>query len=74
MLAPRMGGFLKFQSKKEPGDYHNEMSHQTFEERFINRNPINRIPPHSIIVMDNAPYHSSAGRSQFQLKGGQRAK
>ena len=36
--------------------YHDEMQHLTFEEWFT-CTPLPRIPHHSIIVMDNAPYH-----------------
>ena len=46
-----------FESKKVTGDYHSEMYQQTFEEWFASV-LLKRIPPHSIIVMDNAPYHS----------------
>ena len=48
---------LVFQSKHNTGDYHDEMQHQTFEEWF-NCTLLPKIPHHSIIVMDNAPYHS----------------
>ena len=39
------------------GDYHDEMSSAHFEEWWVNR-LLPNIPPHSLIVMDNAPYHS----------------
>ena len=45
-----------FKSKKT-SDYHEEMNHNKFKtwfEEFLLKN----IPPNSVIVMDNAPYHS----------------
>ena len=39
------------------GDYHDEMSSATFEE-WWNEKLLPNIPSNSIIVMDNAPYHS----------------
>ena len=46
-----------FESKKATGDYHSEMNYHTFEEWFTTI-LLKRIPLHSIIVVDNAPYHS----------------
>ena len=46
-----------FQSKKATGDYHNEMNSTNFEEWFHDKLMPN-IPHNSIIVMDNASYHS----------------
>ena len=39
------------------GDYHGEMSSATFEE-WWNEKLLPNIPSNSLIVMDNAPYHS----------------
>ncbi|XP_068250360.1 uncharacterized protein [Palaemon carinicauda] len=47
---------LVFQSKND-GDYHKQMNHTVFKEWFISQ-LIPNIPPSSIIVMDNASYHS----------------
>ena len=47
---------LVFQSKKS-GDYHDEMTSEHFEEWF-NDTLIPKLEPNSIIVMDNASYHS----------------
>ena len=49
------GGLLEFQSKKT-GDYHEDMNSDVFEEYF--HQMIDLIPQGSIIVMDNASYHS----------------
>ena len=47
---------LVFQAKND-GDYHNQMNHTVFREWFVSQ-LIPNIPPSSIIVMDNASYHS----------------
>ena len=46
-----------FKSKHNTGDYHDEMNHQTFEEWFTHT-LLPNIAPNSLIVMDNASYHS----------------
>ena len=48
---------LIFQSKKATGDYHDEMSAVHFEEWFHD-SLIPNLQRNSLIVMDNAPYHS----------------
>lgn len=50
------GGLLCFISKKNTGNYHDEMNGDNFKEWFESIIPI--LDPNSIIVMDNAPYHS----------------
>ncbi|XP_064089245.1 uncharacterized protein LOC135203450 [Macrobrachium nipponense] len=47
---------LTFTAKYD-GDYHRQMNHEVFEEWFRCQ-LLPNIPPTSIIVMDNAPYHS----------------
>ena len=47
---------LVYQSIEEEGDYHEEMNHQIFEN--FENNLIPNISPDSLIVMDNASYHS----------------
>ena len=47
---------LIFQAKND-GDYHNQMNAQVFEEWFRNQ-LLPNISANSVIVMDNAPYHS----------------
>ena len=46
-----------FKSKHNTGDYHDEMNHQTFEEWFTHT-LLPNFAPNSLIVMDNASYHS----------------
>ncbi|KAL4101079.1 hypothetical protein QTP88_021099 [Uroleucon formosanum] len=50
------GGLLCFLSKKNSGDYHDEINGDHFHEWFQSIIPC--LEPNSIIVMDNAPYHS----------------
>ncbi|XP_060855056.1 uncharacterized protein LOC132932705 [Metopolophium dirhodum] len=50
------GGLLCFLSKKNTGDYHDEMNSHNFHEWF--QLIIPRLDPNSVIVLDNAPYHS----------------
>lgn len=49
------GGLLSFESKKTT-DYHEEMNGETFYNWMTNVLP--RLKENSVIVMDNAPYHS----------------
>ena len=51
------GADLVFKSKKATGDYHDEMTSEHFEQWFHDSLMPN-IPANSLIVMDNAPYHS----------------
>lgn len=49
------GGLSVFESRKT-GDYHEDMDAERFEKWFSNILP--QIEPGSVVVMDNAPYHS----------------
>ncbi|XP_047998733.1 uncharacterized protein LOC125236081 [Leguminivora glycinivorella] len=49
-------GLLLFESKKNTQDYHKEMNAQHFEEWLTGILP--RLKPNSVLVLDNAPYHS----------------
>ena len=48
---------LIFRSKKNTGDYHDEMTAEHFEEWFATK-LLPNVQPNSLIVMDNASYHS----------------
>ena len=50
------GGLLCFESKKNTRDYHDEMNGDTFREWMEGILP--HLKPNSVIVMDNASYHS----------------
>lgn len=49
------GGLNVFESRKT-GDYHEDMNAEVFEKWFAS--VLDRIEPNSVIVMDNASYHS----------------
>ncbi|KAK4328629.1 hypothetical protein Pmani_000938 [Petrolisthes manimaculis] len=52
------GGWLLFKSKNgNKGDYHDSMNSERFHEWFQNQ-LLPGIPPGSLIIMNNAPYHS----------------
>ena len=46
-----------FYSKKNAGDYHDEMTGEHFEE-WVRDKLLPNLPPNCLIVMDNASYHS----------------
>ena len=48
---------LIFKSKRNTGDYHDEMTSEHFEEWF-SISLIPNVPTNSLIVIDNATYHS----------------
>lgn len=50
------GGLLTFISKSGKSDYHDEMNAAVYEEWF--KSVLQKILPGSVIVIDNAPYHS----------------
>jgi transposase len=50
------GGLLCFESKKNTSDYHDEMNGDTFREWMEGILPL--LKPNSVIVVDNAFYHS----------------
>ena len=47
-----------FQAKKDDGDYHGEMNAASYEKWFREQ-LLPNIPPNSVIVLDNASYHSA---------------
>lgn len=51
------GALLIFKSKCKTGDYHDSMNFVNFS-KWINEKLMPNIPPNSVIVMDNAAYHS----------------
>ena len=59
--AGYVGGFIPgagevFKAHSATGDYHGEMNHQTIL-KWLNK-VIPNLPPKSVLVMDNAPYHN----------------
>lgn len=48
---------LVFKSTRKTGDYHGQMNWELFKKWFIQK-LLPNIPAHSLIIMDNAPYHN----------------
>jgi len=51
------GSKLVFKSTKKTGDYHGQMNWDLFKKWFTEM-LLPNIPEHSLIIMDNAPYHN----------------
>lgn len=48
---------LVFKSKSATGDYHHEMNSENFM-KWVKEKLLPNIPPNSVLVVDNAPYHN----------------
>src|SRR4029077_20565222 len=48
---------LVFKSTRKTGDYHGQMNHELFSKWFSEQ-LLPNMPKHSLIIMDNAPYHN----------------
>ncbi|CAH0730220.1 unnamed protein product, partial [Brenthis ino] len=48
---------LIFRSQTKSGDYHNDMNQTNFM-KWLKEKLVPNLPPQSLVVMDNAPYHS----------------
>lgn len=53
-----------FQAKQRTGDYHGQMNSENFTKWFTEQ-LLPHIPPSSLIVMDNAPYHNELAEDAF---------
>jgi len=51
------GSKLVFKSTRKTGDYHGQMNWELFKKWFTEM-LLPNIPEHSLIIMDNAPYHN----------------
>lgn len=51
------GAELIFKAGTSTGDYHGQMNKTNFD-KWVQEKLIPLLPPHSVIVMDNAPYHN----------------
>jgi hypothetical protein len=49
--------FLIFKSNSKTGNYHDEVNSENYI-RWLNEKLIPNLPPHSVIVLDNASYHN----------------
>ena len=62
MHAGSKGGFLKgtelvWKAKSSTGDYHDEMDGDNFF-KWVKEKLISHLPPKSVLIIDNAPYHN----------------
>lgn len=48
---------LVFKAGQSSGDYHGQMNRENFT-KWLDEKLLPNIPPNSVIVLDNAPYHS----------------
>lgn len=51
------GADLLYKCKSSKGDYHDEMDNNNYT-KWLSEKLIPNLPPNSIVVIDNAPYHS----------------
>ncbi len=51
------GAKVTFKSTRKTGDYHGQMN-QTMFTKWFEEKLLPNIPPHSLIIMDNAAYHN----------------
>jgi transposase len=58
------GAKLVFQAKRRTGDYHGQMNSENFTKWFTEQLLVH-IPCGSLIVMDNAPYHTELAEDAF---------
>ena len=55
---------LVFEAAKRTGDYHGQMNWENFSMWFSGQ-LLPNIPSHSLIILDNAPYHNVLGEGAF---------
>ena len=55
---------LCFEAKKRSGDYHGQMNWENFSTWFI-QCLLPKLPPNSLIIMDNAGYHNTLAEDRF---------
>jgi transposase len=58
------GAELIFEAAKRTGDYHGQMNWENFSTWFSNQ-LLPNIPSHSLIILDNAPYHNGVVEDAF---------
>lgn len=67
------GAKLVFKSSRKTGDYHGQMNWDLFSKWFSEK-LIPNIPANSLIVMDNAPYHSILSENSAPTSGCSKAR
>ncbi len=61
------GAELVFEAKKRTGDYHGQKNWDNFSKWFLLQ-LLKNIPPESIVILDNAPYHNVVDSKYFPNK------
>lgn len=49
--------YVRWKSSSNSGDYHNEMNYEMYK-KWVTEKLIPNLPPRSVVVIDNAPYHN----------------
>ena len=60
------GAQCVFKASRKTGDYHGQMNGEMFQKWFANQ-LLPNIPPHSLIILDNASYHNVLSPSSAPL-------
>lgn len=50
--------YIRFKSGQKSGDYHDAMNYKNYE-KWLTEKLIPNLPPKSVLVIDNAPYHNN---------------
>lgn len=64
---------LVFKSNRKTGDYHGQMDGELFRKWFSEQ-LVKNIPPHSMIIMDNAPYHNVLSKNSAPIATSSKAR
>lgn len=49
--------YVRFKSQQKSGDYHDDMNYTNYE-KWLKEKLIPNLPPRSVLIIDNAPYHN----------------
>ncbi|XP_072384552.1 uncharacterized protein [Diabrotica undecimpunctata] len=52
------GSYVRWKSTSKSGDYYDDMNYANFKKG-LEKNLLCNLPPNSVIVLDNAPYHNT---------------
>lgn len=66
------GAHLHFKSGRRTGDYHGSMDTESFT-KWMTDQLLPNIPRHSLIILDNAPYHNTLTEDTFPQSGSKKA-
>jgi transposase len=66
------GAHLHFKSGRRTGDYHGAMQTENFT-KWMSAQLLPYVPRHSLIILDNAPYHNTLTEDTFPQSGSKKA-